>query len=83
MNSSLDTLFSVGTIVACPACGEGLYRVIDHATTYDLVLDDGTLLVPLNRRVPARDAWTPLSCPFCGGRLLKDGRIHTFQYGWL
>jgi hypothetical protein len=30
----------------------------------------------------SRNSWGPLACPFCGGRLLKDGRIHTLQQGW-
>jgi hypothetical protein len=45
-------------------------------------MDDGSLLVPLNRTVPSRDAWTALSCPFCGGRLFTNGQLHTLQYGW-
>ena len=83
MNSTLDSIFSAGTIVVCPCCGEGLYKVTVQATTHDLVLDDGTLLVPLNRAIPARDVWAPLACPLCGGRLFNDGRIHTFQHGWV
>jgi predicted RNA-binding Zn-ribbon protein involved in translation (DUF1610 family) len=83
MADILDTVFPGGIIVSCPQCGEGLYKVIARATTRDLVLDDGTLLVPLNRTIPARDAWAPLVCPWCGGRLLKDGHIHTFQHGWV
>ena len=79
----LDTVFPAGTIISCPCCGEGLYKTTTRVTTEDLVLDDGTLLTPLNRTIPARDAWAPLACPFCGGRLLKDGQIHTLQHGWL
>jgi uncharacterized protein YbaR (Trm112 family) len=78
----LDVEFPAGTIVACPECGEGLYKTTTRVTTADLVLDDGTLLTPLNRTIPARDAWAPLACPVCGGRLLKDGQIHTVQQGW-
>jgi hypothetical protein len=66
--TALDAEFPAGTIVACPECGEGLYKTTTRVTTADLVLDDGTLLTPLNRSIPARDAWAPLACPFCGGR---------------
>ncbi len=83
MADILDTLFPAGTIISCPQCGEGLYKVATQCSLQDLVLDDGTLLVPLNRSIPARDVWAPLACPFCGGRLFKDGRIHTFQHGWV
>jgi len=79
---ALDTVFPSGTIISCPECGEGLYKVTIRATTQDLVLDDGTFLAPLNRTIPPRDMWKPLACPFCGGRLLKDGKIHKFQHGW-
>lgn len=75
-------VFPRGTILSCPACGEGLYKVKEEATTNDLILDDGTLLLPLNRDIPARDAWKPLACPKCGGRLLKNGQLHTFQQSW-
>jgi uncharacterized protein YbaR (Trm112 family) len=80
--TALDVEFPAGTIVACPECGEGLYKTTTRVTTADLVLDDGTLLTPLNRTIPARDAWAPLACPLCRGRLLKDGQIHTVQQGW-
>ena len=80
---ALDTEFPAGTILSCPTCGEGLYKTTTRVTTQDLVLDDGTLLVPLNRTIPARDTWAPLACPLCGGRLLKDGQIHTLQQGWV
>jgi hypothetical protein len=78
----MNATFPAGTILSCPSCEEGLYKVTARATTEDLIMDDGTLIVPLNRTVPSRGAWASLSCPFCGGRLFKDGRIHTFQYGW-
>ena len=77
----MDQTYPADTIVSCPGCGEGRYKVTARCTTEDLVLDDGTILVPLNRTSPVRDAWAPLACPFCGGRLLKDGRIHTLQQG--
>ena len=80
---ALDTEFPAGTILSCPTCGEGLYKTTTRVTTKDLVLDDVTILVPLNRTVPARDDWAPLACPLCGGRLLKDGQIHTLQQGWV
>ena len=81
--TALAPVFPAGTIVSCPACGEGLCKVTTHATTVDIVLDDGSLLVPLNRTVPPRTAWTHLACPFCGARLLRAGRIHTLQQGWV
>jgi hypothetical protein len=80
---ALDTEFPAGTILSCPMCGEGLYKTTTWVTTKDLVLDDGTLLVPLNHTIPSRDAWAPLACPWCGGRLLKDGQIHTLQQRWV
>jgi hypothetical protein len=83
MGSELNPIFAPGTIISCPARGEGLYKVTTRATTEDVVLDDGTLLVPLNRTIPARNVWAPLACSFCGGRLLKDGQLHTLQHGWL
>jgi hypothetical protein len=79
---ALDTSFAVGTLISCRCCGEGLYKVSVHATTTDLVLDDGTCLTPFNRLIPARGVWTPLACPRCGGRLLQAGTIHTVQHGW-
>ena len=79
----LDAKFPAGTILSCPTCGEGLYKTTTRVTTKDLVLDDGTLLVPLNRTIPSRDDWAPLACPLCGGRLLKDGQMHTLQHGWV
>jgi hypothetical protein len=78
-----ETVFPAGTIISCPECGEGVYKVTTRATTEDLVLDDGTFLAPLNCTIPARDVWKPLACPLCGGRLLKDGRIHTLQRAWV
>jgi len=43
MGSTLDAGFPVGTILSCPGCGEGLYKVIAGSTTEDLVMDGGTL----------------------------------------
>jgi len=81
--NALDAEFPAGTIVACPECGEGLYKTTTRVTTADLVLDDGTLLTPLNHIVPPRYTWASLACPLCGGRLLRDGQIHTLQQGWV
>jgi len=83
MGSTLNAVFPTGTIISCPGCGEGLYKVVARSTTADLVLDEGTLLIPLNRIIPPRHAGASLSCPFCGGRLLEDGHIHTLQHGWV
>lgn len=80
---SLDTVFPAGSILSCPSCEEGLYKIVVRCRTEELVMDDGALLVPLNLTIPSRNAWTSLSCPRCGARLFKDGRIHTLQYGWL
>jgi hypothetical protein len=71
-----------GTILSCPQCEEGLYKVTVRASIDDLVLDDGTLLQPLNTTIPKRDAWRVLACPKCGGRYHKDGKLHTVQAGW-
>ena len=81
--TALAPVFPAGTIVSCPACGEGLYKVTTRATTVDIVLDDGSLLVPLNHTILARTAWTSLACPCCGARLLRAGRLHTLQRGWV
>ena len=78
----MHAVFPAGTILSCPSCGEGLYKVTARATTEELVMDDGTRIVPLNRTVPSRDAWTSLSCPFCRAWLWNNGQIHTLQYGW-
>jgi len=78
----LEAMFPQGTIISCPTCGEGLYKLTTRATTAEIVLDDRKLFVPLNRTVPSGDVWRSLACPFCGGRLFKDGQIHTLQQGW-
>ena len=83
MGGALDAVFPAGTIISCPECGLGLYKVTARSTTEDVVLDDGTILIPLNRTIPPRQTWKSLSCPFCGGRLFKDGKIHTLQQGWV
>ncbi len=83
MGGALDSVFPSGTILSCPESGEGLYKVTARSTTEDLVMDDGSILVPLNLTFPPRDAWKALACPLCGGRLLKDGQIRTLQRGWV
>jgi hypothetical protein len=80
--AGLDTVFPVGTILSCAACGEGLYKVTARVTTADIILDDGTLLKPLNATIPPRDVWQSLACVHCGGRVYKDGKLHTLQGGW-
>ena len=79
------TLFLTGTILSCPtpSCGYGLYTVTQDTTTFDLVMDDGKLLSPLNDTILPHSAWKPLVCQFCGAGLYKDGQMHTFQYGWV
>ncbi len=79
---SSSTVLRAGTILSCPQCEEGLYRVTTRASIDDLVLDDGVLLLPLNTPIPQRDAWRALACPRCGGRYHKDGEMHTVQSGW-
>ncbi len=83
-NQLLDTEFSAGEILSCPAttCGQGLYKVTTRCTTADIVMDAGRLLSPLNRTIPPRGAWQGLSCVFCGSRVFQGGQIHTFQHGW-
>ena len=78
----LDTVFKRGTILSCPKCGEGLYKVTARSTTEKLVMDDGKLLAPLNETIPPRGTWTPLVCPLCDERLFQQGQLHIFQDGW-
>jgi len=80
--TTVDTALPAGTIFCCPACGEGLSRTTTALTVQDIVLDEGTLLVPLTHPMPSREGWAPLACPFCGTRLVKDGKIHTSPQGW-
>lgn len=77
-----ETIFPPGTILSCADCGTGLYKVTTLATTADIILDDGPLLRPLNSTIPRRDAWQSLSCVQCGGRIFKNGQLHTVQEGW-
>jgi hypothetical protein len=81
-SSPSTTVLPAGTILSCPQCEEGLYKVTIRARIDDLVLDDGVMLQPLNTTIPKRDAWRALACPRCGGRYYKDGKMHTLQHGW-
>jgi hypothetical protein len=83
MDKPLQPRCPAGTIISCPDCGEGLYKVTHSATPRELVLDTGTLLIPLNRTIPSRAVWQRLICPCCNGRLFHKGRIHTLQQGWV
>ena len=58
-SAGFDTVFPAGTILSCAECGEGLYKVTTRAMTNDIVLDDGTILKPLN---------TPSHYVMCGSR---------------
>jgi hypothetical protein len=78
----LDMVFPAGTILSCSDCDEGLYKVSQRATTADIVLDDGTILKPLNTTIPSHNAWQSLACVKCGGRVYTGGKIHTVQEGW-
>lgn len=77
--------YPTGTIITCPedGCGLGLYRIVEAASFEDLVVFDDIRLRPLNDTIPAHDVWQVLACPFCGSRLLKEGKIHTLQSGWV
>ena len=81
----MEQHYSASTILSCPSdnCGLGLYRVVAPATFEDLVVFDDRVLAPLNDIIPPHDVWQILACPFCGARLLKDGKIYTLQLGWL
>jgi hypothetical protein len=50
----LDIVFPQGTILSCSSCEERLYKITRRATTADLMLDDGTILQPLNQMIPKR-----------------------------
>jgi multidrug efflux pump subunit AcrA (membrane-fusion protein) len=80
--TTVDTVLPAGTIFCCPACGAGLSTTMTALTVQDIVLDEGTLLVPLTPTRPLREGWAPLACPFCGAQLVKDGKIHTSHQGW-
>jgi hypothetical protein len=80
--TGFDTVFPAGTILSYADCGEGLYKVAQRATTADIVLDDGTMLQPLNITIPPHGAWKSLACMKCGGRVYKAGKLHTVQEGW-
>lgn len=79
-----ERLYPAGTILSCPSddCGLGLYKVVEPASFKDLVIFDDVKLARLNDAIPRRNVWEVLACPLCGARLLKEGKIHTFQYGW-
>jgi hypothetical protein len=80
---SLVAFFLAGTIVHCPACGEGLYKVISQASTKELVLNDRFLLAPVNHHsIPTDDVGIPLACRLCGGQVFQDRQIHAFQEEW-
>ena len=79
--TTVDTVLPAGTIFCCPTCGEGLSTTTTALTVQDIVLDEGTLLVPLTHPMPSREGWAPLACPFCGTRLVKDGKIHSPNRG--
>ena len=71
-----------GTILSCPQCEEGLYKVTVRASIDAHVLEDGVLLQPFNTTIPTRDARRAFACLRCGGRYYKDGKFHTVQAGW-
>src|SRR5688572_22752954 len=81
-SAGFDTVFPAGTLLSCSDCGEGLYKVTTRATTADIVLDDGTILQPLNTTILPHEAWKSLACMKCGGRVYKGGKVHTVQEGW-
>jgi len=78
----VDTVLPAGTIFCCPTCGAGLFTTTTALTVQDIVLDEGTLLVPLTHTMPSREVWALRACPFCGARMVKDGKMHTSQRGW-
>jgi hypothetical protein len=79
-----EQMYPAGTILSCPAddCGRGLYKVVEPASFADLVIFDEVKLTRLNEGIPRRSVWEILACPFCGAQLLRDGKVHTLQYGW-
>ena len=79
-----EQFYPTGTLIACPdeGCGVGLYKIVAPASFADLVIFDDIKLAHLNDAVPRRNIWEVLACPFCGARLLKDGKVHTLQHGW-
>jgi hypothetical protein len=64
MASLAQKILPAGTILSCPDCGEGLYKVARRSTLTDLIFEDRQRLLPLNRTIPPRDAARSLSaCP--------------------
>ena len=81
----MEQHYPTGTILSCPsdACGVGRYRLRAPATFEDVVIFDDQVLAPLNATIPPHEVWHILAYPFCGARLLKDGKVHTLQHGWM
>jgi hypothetical protein len=79
-----EQIYPTGTILSCPAddSGLGLYKVVGSASFADLVVFDEVNLTRLNEGIPRRSVWEVLACPLCSARMLKDGKVHTLQYGW-
>ena len=50
---SSSTVLPAGTILSCPQCEEGLYKVTTRASIDDLVLDDGICYSPSIPRFPS------------------------------
>ncbi len=82
-DTPLETVLPAGTIIECPDCGEGIYKVTVRVMIVEAVVNDDLFLAPLKHAMPPRDPQNPLVCPFCGGFLYLGDRIHTLQQGWV
>ena len=68
-----------GDILLCPACGCGLYRMLDFFTGFIDALS--ALLDPLNTDVPLPPTDGLPSCPYCHSSIHKSGEVETLQRG--
>ena len=75
-------LYPCGTIIACSACGGGLYKMIAPAPTAEIILAEGSVLIRLNRTIPKRNVRDPFVCPLCNQNPWEGNQVHTLQHGW-
>lgn len=82
IKAALSTYYPATTIIMCPVCEDGLYKVTRAISTAEILLCDNADIVSLNDKIPRREARQPFVCPECDTELLRDRTIYTLQYGW-